>query len=248
MKTPLRILFPLGIAFLLLVLLMPRSAKFAYDYHKGRTWKYETLYAQFDFPIYKTEEQMLAERGEVSEPIPYLRYSDEIVTRNLLAAEGLELGTLRSATVSALRAIYQRGVIADDQNRRVGASDPEVLYIQRDKRATKVPFSEVYRLTDARTRLLSDLSALSDANVDSLLRAAGAYELLVPNLLFDEQTTELVHAESVTSVSPKVALSAYQRDSQSLMTPILKPVGLIFCPIVDFLLPAYSISLRTRLM
>ena len=73
MRTSLRILFPLGIAFLLLVLLMPRSAKFAYDYHKGRTWKYETLYAQFDFPIYKTEEQMAAERGEVSEPIPYFR-------------------------------------------------------------------------------------------------------------------------------------------------------------------------------
>ncbi len=202
MKTSLRIFFPLGIAFLLLILLMPRSAKFAYDYHKGRTWKYETLYAQFDFPIYKTEDQMLAERGEVSKPIPYYRYSDEIVTRNLLAAEGLELGRLRSATVSALRAIYQRGVIADDQNRRGDASDLEVLYIQRNKRATKVPFSEVYRLTDARTRLLSDLSALSDANVDSLLRAAGAYDLLVPNLLFDEQTTELVHAESVTSVSP----------------------------------------------
>ncbi|MCR5071468.1 MAG: HDIG domain-containing protein [Bacteroidales bacterium] len=202
MKTSLRIFFPLGIAFLLLVLLMPRSAKFAYDYHKGRTWKYETLYAQFDFPIYKTEDQMLAERGEVSKPIPYYRYSDEIVTRNLLAAEGLELGRLRSATVSALRAIYQRGVIADDQNRRGDASDLEVLYIQRNKRATKVPFSEVYRLTDARTRLLSDLSALSDANVDSLLRAAGAYDLLVPNLLFDEQTTELVHTESVTSVSP----------------------------------------------
>ncbi|MDY6418140.1 MAG: hypothetical protein SPK87_05280, partial [Bacteroidales bacterium] len=201
MKKPLRILLPLGIAFLLLVLLMPRSAKFAYDYHKGRTWKYETLYAQFDFPIYKTEEQMAAERGEVSEPIPYFRYSDEIVTRNLLAAEGLELGTLRSATVSALRAIYQRGVIADDQNRRSGSSDPEVLYIQRDKRATKVPFSEVYRLTDARTQLLSDLSAVSDANVDSLLRAAGAYALLVPNLLYDEQTTALVHAESITSVS-----------------------------------------------
>ena len=47
-----RIAVPLGIAFLLLVLLMPRNAKFAYDYRKGRTWKYETLYAQFDFPIY----------------------------------------------------------------------------------------------------------------------------------------------------------------------------------------------------
>ena len=196
-------LFPLGIAFLLLVLLMPRSAKFAYDYHKGRTWKYETLYAQFDFPIYKTAEQMLSERGEAStEAIPYYKYSDEIVTRNLLAAERLELGTLRSATVSALRAIYQKGVMADDRNLRRGDVNPEVLYVQRDKRATKVPFSEVYRLTDARARLLSDLTAVSGGNVDSLLRAAGAYELLVPNLLYDEQTTELVHAESATSISP----------------------------------------------
>jgi len=198
-----RILFPLGVAFLLLVLLMPRNAKFAYDYHKGRTWKYETLYAQFDFPIYKTEEQMLAERGEASaEAIPYYKYSDEIVTRNLRAAERLELGSLRSATVSSLRAIYQKGVVADDRTRRHGASDPDVLYIQRDKRATKVPLSEVYHLTDARARLLADLSDVSGANVDSLLRATGAYELLEPNLLYDEQTTELVHAESVTTVSP----------------------------------------------
>ena len=77
---------------------MPRSAKFAYDYRKGRTWKYETLYAQFDFPIYKTEDQLLAERGESSpEAIPYYKYSDEIVSRNLHAAERLELGSLRSA-------------------------------------------------------------------------------------------------------------------------------------------------------
>ena len=73
-KDTLRILFPLGIAFLLLVLLIPRSAKFAYDYRKGRTWKYETLYAQFDFPIYKTEEQLIAERsGSATEAIPYYR-------------------------------------------------------------------------------------------------------------------------------------------------------------------------------
>ena len=203
MKKPLRILLPLGIAFLLLVLLMPRSAKFAYDYRKGRTWKYETLYAQFDFPIYKTEEQMLAERGEASsEAIPYYKYSDDIVSRQLRAAEGLELGTLRSATVSSLRAIFQKGVVADDRDRRHGASEPEVIYVQRDKRATKVPFSEVYRLTDARARLLADLSDVSGENVDSLLRASGAYELLVPNLLYDEQTTALVHAESATSVSP----------------------------------------------
>ena len=202
-KNPLvSILVPLGIAFLLLVSLMPRSAKFAYDYRKGRTWKYETLYANFDFPIYKTEEQLLAERGNAStEAIPYYKYSEEIVTRNLRAAERLDLGILRSATVSSMRAIFQKGILADETGRR-HESSPEVLYVQRDKRAVKYPLSEVYRLTEARSRLLADLTDVSDTNVDSLLRATGAYDLLVPNLLFDEQTTALVHAESVTSISP----------------------------------------------
>ena len=198
-----RIAVPLGIAFLLLVLLMPRNAKFAYDYRKGRTWKYETLYAQFDFPIYKTEEQMREERGEASsEAIPYYKFSDEITARNLRAVERLELGNLRSAVVSSMRAIYQKGVMADEGSRRHSSSEPEVIYVQRDKRAVKYPTSEVYRLTEARSRLLSDIAAVSSANVDSLFRAVGVYDLLVPNLLFDEQTTDLVHAESATTVSP----------------------------------------------
>ena len=198
-----RIAVPLGIAFLLLVLLMPRNAKFAYDYRKGRTWKYETLYAQFDFPIYKTEEQMREERGEASsEAIPYYKFSDEITARNLRAVERLELGNLRSAVVSSMRAIYQKGVMADEGSRRHSSSEPDVIYVQRDKRAVKYPTSEVYRLTEARSRLLSDIAAVSSANVDSLFRAVGVYDLLVPNLLFDEQTTDLVHAESATTVSP----------------------------------------------
>ena len=198
-----RIAVPLGIAFLLLVLLMPRNAKFAYDYRKGRTWKYETLYAQFDFPIYKTEEQMREERGEASsEAIPYYKFSDEITARNLRAVERLELGNLRSAVVSSMRAIYQKGVMADEGSRRHSSSEPDVIYVQRDKRAVKYPTSEVYRLTEARSQLLSDIAAVSSANVDSLFRAVGVYDLLVPNLLFDEQTTDLVHAESATTVSP----------------------------------------------
>ena len=199
----LRILVPLGIAFLLLVLLMPRSAKFAYDYRKGRAWKYETLYAQFDFPIYKTEEQMREERGNAStEAIPYYKFSDEITSRNLRSVERLDLGNLRSAVVSSMRAIYTKGVMADEGSRKHASDDPDIIYIQRDKRAVKYPVAEVYRLTEARSRLLADISEVSSANVDSLFRAQGVYDLLVPNLLYDEVTTALVHAESATSISP----------------------------------------------
>ena len=202
-RTLIRILAPLGVAFLLLVWLMPRGAKFAYDYRKGRSWKYETLYAQFDFPIYKTDEQIREERLHASTAvIPYYKFSDEVSARSLRSAERLDLGTLRGALVSSMRAIYQKGVMADEGDRRSVEEEPDVIYIQRDKRAVKYPVTEVYHLSEARSRLLSDLSDVSGKNVDSLLRAVGAYDLLVPNLLFDEQTTALVHAESATSISP----------------------------------------------
>ena len=68
---------PLVIVFAVLVLLMPRTAKFNYDYKKGTAWPYETLISQFDFPILKTEEQIQEEREHAGTIIvPYYKYSD----------------------------------------------------------------------------------------------------------------------------------------------------------------------------
>ena len=67
-----KVYLPLLTLFLLLVFIMPRDPKFHYDYKKGSPWMYETLVAQFDFPIYKTNSQILAEKqAAASTVIPY---------------------------------------------------------------------------------------------------------------------------------------------------------------------------------
>ena len=196
-------IFPLVIIFLVVFFLMPRNSKFPYDYRKGREWKYETLFAQFDFPIYKTEEQMREERNSSSgSVVPYYRYSEEASAKSISSIERLPLGNLRSVVVSQVRSIYNKGVI-EDRSRRDELPESEVIYVQRDKRAVKYPSTEVYSLSDARNKLLSDLSAMAlGVNVDSLLRKNGVYDLIVPNLVYDEQATELVHEESGGGVSP----------------------------------------------
>jgi hypothetical protein len=74
LKIP-RKFYPLAILFAVLVLLMPRTAKFNYDYKKGSPWPYETLISQFDFPILKTEDQIQEEREQAgASVIPYYRY------------------------------------------------------------------------------------------------------------------------------------------------------------------------------
>lgn len=202
-KSRIKLFAPLVVVFLVLVFLMPRSSKFPYEYRKGREWKYETLFAQFDFPIYKTEDQIRLEKSSQSpQLIPYYKYSEDIVSRNIRAVESLRLGSIKPLVVSELKSIYSKGVLADEHRRSRDEDEIGIIYIQKDKRASKFPINEVYRLTPAKERLLENVSSKTNVNVDSVLRAHDVYDLLVPNLIYDETTTKLVYAESEPGVSP----------------------------------------------
>lgn len=196
---------PLVLLWLVLMLLMPRTAKFGYDYRKGSPWKHENLIAQFDFPILKTEEQILEEKSKSDGGIvPYYRYAADVANRNIKAAEGLDLGFLKSPVVGEIRLLYERGIVSDAGVKTDKKGDPNaVLFIQKDKRAVQRPVTEVYQESAARAKLVADLGAkYHNVNVDSILRSAGVYDLIVPNLVYDKQMTDLTHAESASYISP----------------------------------------------
>lgn len=203
-----RVLIPLVVLFLVLTLIFPRTAKFSYDYRKGSPWSHETLLAQFDFPILKTDEQIREEKSRSkSVVIPYYRYRQDIVDNCRKAAEGIDMGGysyLRPLIVASMDGIYSNGVVPDEGVKLDGHSDPSgaVLYIQKDKRAGKKPVSEVFKESEAKNRLLSDIAVkYPRINADSVLRSAGIYDFIVPNLEYDPKTTELVRSESSNQVS-----------------------------------------------
>lgn len=203
-----RVLIPLVVLFLVLTLIFPRTAKFSYDYRKGSPWSHEALLAQFDFPILKTDEQIREEKSRSkSVVIPYYRYRQDIVDNCRKAAEGIDMGGysyLRPLIVASMDGIYSNGVVPDEGVKLDGHSDPSgaVLYIQKDKRAGKKPVSEVFKESEAKNRLLSDIAAkYPRINADSVLRSAGIYDFIVPNLEYDPKTTELVRSESSNQVS-----------------------------------------------
>lgn len=203
-----RILTPLVLLFVVLTLMFPRTAKFSYDYRKGSPWSHETLLAQFDFPILKTEEQIREERSRnKSAVIPYYRYRQDIVDNCRKAAEGIDMGGysyLRPLIVSTLDDIFTNGIVPDEGVRLDGDADPatSVLYVQKDKRAVKKPAGEVFKESEARNRLLSVVSSkYQRVNVDSVLRVLGVYDFVTPNLEYDPKTTELVRSESSNQIS-----------------------------------------------
>ncbi len=203
-----RIVVPLVMIFVILTLVFPRKAKFAYDYKKGSPWSHETLLAQFDFPILKTDEQLREERSKnKSAVIPYYRFRQDIVDNSLSAVGSMELGkysSFRPQLVSVLESIFSRGVVSDEGVKLDKGADPSsaVIYIQKDKRAVKRPASEVYMESEARAKLMSDVASKHPrVNVDSVLRAEKVYDLVVPNLDYDSRTTDLVNSEASSRIS-----------------------------------------------
>ena len=205
-----KVYLPLAILFVTLVMIFPRMGKFNYDYKKGSPWMYEPLIAQFDFPILKTDAQIQAERSLLgSSIIPYFRYSDTVVHSQISQVESLDLGANNSYKPEILNAfvrLYGSGIVSESGPEYLPEGktfDSNVIFVQKDRRAKKVPSTEVYTVQEARDFLLLFLTeAELRCNVDSLCRTAGIYDLVKPNLLFDRQTTDLVHEESVNYVSP----------------------------------------------
>ena len=209
MKIPfrLKVFSPLIFLFAVLLAFTPRTAKWSYEYRKGSVWQYETCRARLDFPILKTEAQKAEEAVRNSSVrTPYFKLSDEVGAENMARASELDYLShpeLEPAVVSTLRSIYSKGVIADAGLPELENHD--IIYVQKGKRAQKVPATEVYGHTAARAALLAKVAEeFPEVRVDSILRAAGAYDLVAPNLVFDEQLTSLVGSQADNTVSETV--------------------------------------------
>ncbi len=68
-----------ALATLITVFILPHSNKFKYEFQKGEPWKHKSLIAEFDFPVYKSDETIKAEKDSVLKLIkPYFILNQEI--------------------------------------------------------------------------------------------------------------------------------------------------------------------------
>lgn len=200
---------PLIALFVLLVFIMPKSPKFNYDYRKGSPWMYETLIAQFDFPILKTDAQLQAEREKAGlNAIPYFRVDGKASSGSMSAVSELDLGKwsdARMAISDALTMLYSKGIMAPAASLNMEEllqNSEGLIYVQKHRRAEKVPVSEVFTLEEASSMMRETLAAACPGcDIDSLYSAAGIASLIAPDLIFDQQTTDLIHEESIDYVS-----------------------------------------------
>jgi cyclic-di-AMP phosphodiesterase PgpH len=188
------------------VLFFPNEGRFKYKYKKGEPWMYETLFAQFDFPILKTNDELMLEKEKkASEIIPYYIYNQSTKFEQIEKFRKYQLTTLQPSVVKnmifTLEELYDKGIVSSyyDNARDID----QVILVQKDKRAESVPITEVYDLSKAEEYLKIQLERdLPNHNIDSIVKLSNLYSYLVPNLILDAKTTELFHKEAIDYISP----------------------------------------------
>ena len=189
----------------LLMVLFPSKGQFMYKYQKGSPWIYETLISPIDFPVLKTDAEMYREKEARASEVVECYLSDErIPTAKMDAfkaycAEHEVDQAFSGAVLNQLRDLYRSGIVATfgEGQRR------EVVFVKQDKRVAEVPVQNLYTQQNARFMLLSTLSAqFPESYVDSLAAALDLDAYVVPNLVYDENTTALLHKEAVDYISP----------------------------------------------
>lgn len=192
----------------LILWIFPAQRAFNYEYAQGRPWRYETLYAPFDFSIKKTEEQLKAERETAAKnKVFYFDYDDSVVKEQTVKLKRLfqerfaveavsksQSNRLESQLAFWLDSI-QRSAVFGDEVEFVGQ-----LKLIRQNQAISYPKEQAQSLSQHKESLKNLVSADFTENQLTLMRQLLS-ELVTVNARLNQALTESAYQSQVEQIS-----------------------------------------------
>ena len=197
------------LALFLVVWQMPRTVKFKYEYQKMRPWQYESLYAPFNFPIYKTAEQLkIEEEASLKDFYPIFVF-DVNATKNNKEAMLQDFNNQwygsendKLVNKALLEKIYDtienRGVITNIST--IELKPESMIDVVRDRVVKTKAFRDFYTMKTA-TEFASDYLANLDSDVDKSLINKLLLAYLNQNVVYSEDLTKQSEEQALASIS-----------------------------------------------
>lgn len=168
-----------------------KSGSFAYRFEVGRPWTHGLITAQYDFPIYKSDEQVREEQQEALRDFaPYFNQMKKVGAQQLKLAEEAAKGSVSREEMNylrtAFRKVYEGGIISVEDFQRVkGEEHTRITVVNQQHKTLSVPLSRVSTPRMAYDSIVSG----SPLGEQTQLRSLGLNRLLLPNLVYDSVTT-----------------------------------------------------------
>ena len=195
---------------LCLLLALPRDSKAGYDYEVGKPWNYAPLIADFEFPIYKSAEQLAAERDSALRTFyPYYNSHEAVAqqqVRNFAAdrAAGHFAGVPDAYITYAMRTlqgVYAAGVISSESMSRLTASGTCGVRVVNGTNAVTRDLGTIFSPRTAYEHIMDDEHYSRD-----LLSRLKLHKYLEANLVFDSLKTQEGKAELLSGISVSTGL------------------------------------------
>lgn len=196
------------VALFLVVWQMPRTIKFKYEYQKMRPWQYESLYAPFNFPIYKTAEQLkIEEEASLKDFYPIFVYDANVTKNNKTAMlqefevqwNDTEKDKLKNKELleNIYDTIENKGIITN-VTATYDLKPESMIDVVRDRVVKTKSFRDFYTMKSASDFISNYLSNVDD-DID---------KTLINRLLLAYLNQNVVYSEDLTKQSEEQALAA----------------------------------------
>ena len=190
---------------------MPRTGKFKYEYQLSKPWMHETLYAPFDFPIYKDYETLSAETNAARAKVkPIFVFNDDemVASRNLLfinfdskwePSSHFDRDLNLDCLFNVFDSIEDQGIVAYDNAISNLESGSEVNVV-RNKVMRSIRYGEFYSMNTA-NEAVSHILEQSDNHIDKKLLSELINGALRQNVFYNADLTKQEVDKAVDAVS-----------------------------------------------
>ncbi len=193
----------------LVVWFMPREQQQTFSFEQGKVWNYPDLTAMFDFPVFKSQAVIDAERKDSLEKYkPCYQYDASVKQQKLHEFREATGMTSRSFTFNYLRmvvakldTVYERGII--DDRKPLNIPSGQFLQMQGVREIGKKSCSQVMTPREAYEYIVnsSDLRYFGD-----IINHLNLNNYLVPNLSYDSRLSDSLRNSLINSVVPSTGI------------------------------------------
>lgn len=201
------------LATLLITYVFPRQGKFKYSFNEGRPWRYGLLTAPFDFPIFKSQQQLQQDQDSILVFYePYYKIdkaaeteaiaefdADSNLDPSLSKLERRYIGYIRNSLLE----IYKKGIINSAEYDKIAATKKKTLRLREDKEAKTRDLESFYTIKSAYEEIVTNAPSSLEVNV---LKAAGINNYLQENIVYDVVTSDKAKNEFIQQVSPTLGM------------------------------------------
>ena len=179
----------------IIVWLMPRNTQASFKIERGKPWVYNALSAPFDFPIYKSDEAVKAERDSLMKQYePYYILNSEVVGKQLRqfskdysnGIPGLNNDYL-SIIANRIRRLYDQGIMSNSDYAKISKDTTKFVRIVNGKHATSTQISKVYSVVSAYEQIFEDEVLATHREI---LQKCNLNDYITPNLKYDKERSE----------------------------------------------------------